>query len=1282
MKKLLLPILSLIIIISSPKSVFAVQCGINIDPANPGGHPSAAAIAGAQWVRIEYKDCSPQNPPTDSVEIFKQVLQEYKSANINTLVILDYLTYPGAKDDPEGFAQRTTFIDQELGDLIDAYEIWNEPDLTGTFLSEQEFADIVNAVAPTLSGNIILGGFASGDLSYFERTISQITTNYTAIGVHPYGRQIGGFPAGGFGEMSTLINQYKSAGKPIWITEIGINTSDEAVAAQYMERVYSRNIGADVIIWFAWSDAMVPPFGITTESQSPKLSYDVFFTACGSSSPQTSGSVPAISPPGGQACGGGGATPEGPPEPFDLDKYLCSQTTGNKDEFHSLRPYPASACLDEVSETALFCGNDLITKDTLQGVPQPKDRGGDCIIEDTPEHPFDSNWRPGSYIRCTFDFENLKTPVRIDLSDSEFPIAGNTELVPNSTNPIDQFTSGLTSFAQRMTEYVSWYLNGVVFRAEEPPVDEMVDEYASILNRQPEVEQPSPTTTPTPTAGGKILAIGDSITAGQIYPSWACYLREYLDESFSFVGGFTATNPEEKCGDDGIAVEAIPGWTTQLMLAQINGWSALAPDIAIIHLGTNDVDDDYITPELTRSFLSTMINALKQANPNVRIYLSQIIPFRTSNPPKLTEINNQIASLAGDNVSIVDMYNTFKNSPEFSELYRIEGGGFDSAHPGKLGAQVMAGVFAQAVLGGSTQPGEETPEKQLANQLVGRDPLVNFSGPLRKLLPKELQIEFKKNEEARIGEERHNQIVSCGPLNNPRPCYTNELSLIHRLRPVSRRENSEAFQYIPYSSTEDRIGESLLHTDEGILQFVDDEGNSYLTSIQPLEGQEGQGVEISSVKFIEIDENPDDYRTRDELYFAHTQENVELANILQGTFAPQGEPGFSGGLGYQTIEEIEILENAGEIPQRCEIVDTRSNPGDDLYGEEDFNREGVIRGDLTFDAKYSCEYAINGEKYDQCRDDGGSEDDCMWEQLEKSPPCEKPAIVAMTVFTKTPKAEEMWERFVGGSFSIFKRMFPQVGPGAPVEEIEDLPGVTTANYTSGAEQTLAGDPQGSRPGSSAQLFFPHLGSIYDYFLQGIQKALNPLTTAVAIGPGLPSTSPAPSECTVCIDLSEQKARRSTPFVNQMAARYNVPAGFLDAIWAIETGKGLSNTNCPCVDNDACGPMAITKTAYDYVVSPSESLDRCDLQDAMEIAARTLLHKKYCTLLSTQYCANFLDNPENPVPGGFVGVDELKIAGRYYGVDSCQPDQHTQSRTGWGPGCSYCDAVEDYINGCQ
>jgi hypothetical protein len=78
--------------------------------------------------------------------------------------------------------------------------------------------------------------------------------------------------------MSTLFDRYLAFGKPLWVTEIGVNTPDEGFQADYLENVYvlARDRYRDrvkVVFWFCWSDGMVPPFGILRSNGEQKPAY-------------------------------------------------------------------------------------------------------------------------------------------------------------------------------------------------------------------------------------------------------------------------------------------------------------------------------------------------------------------------------------------------------------------------------------------------------------------------------------------------------------------------------------------------------------------------------------------------------------------------------------------------------------------------------------------------------------------------------------------------------------------------------------------------------------------------------------------------------------------------------------------------------------------------------------------------------------------------------------------------------------------------------------------------
>jgi len=226
------------------------------------------------------------------------------------------------------------------------------------------------------------------------------------------------------------------------------------------------------------------------------------------------------------------------------------------------------------------------------------------------------------------------------------------------------------------------------------------------------------------------------------------------------------------------------------------------------------------------------------------------------------------------------------------------------------------------------------------------------------------------------------------------------------------------FPYIPFSSTEDRVG----------LVELDSLG------VQPV----SKDVTITNVSI-------EDWSPA-ELYFAHMQEVSELAEILQQTFVPK-DGNMTGG-------------STGVSPGgACDLVNVRTNEGDDLFA-------GEIGGILSYDAEFSCDFDRNA-----------TESACI-----------KKAIVSLSVLTKTPLADDVWSRTVAGPTAIFKRIFPKVGPEGAILRILDIPAATKVTYT-GAD--FAGNPGNQRSGESAELYFPHVGGVSEYFLKGIQTILRP-----------------------------------------------------------------------------------------------------------------------------------------------------------------------------------------------
>lgn len=71
-----------------------------------------------------------------------------------------------------------------------------------------------------------------------------------------------------------------------------------------------------------------------------------------------------------------------------------------------------------------------------------------------------------------------------------------------------------------------------------------------------------------------------------------------------------------------------------------------------------------------------------------------------------------------------------------------------------------------------------------------------------------------------------------------------------------------------------------------------------------------------------------------------------------------------------------------------------------------------------------------------------------------------------------------------------------IATAAKGEHFLDDPGAAILKYTAtgsgpGTIEAIAGAPDGNRPGDQAEVYFPHLGGIYDYFLKDMQTMLQP-----------------------------------------------------------------------------------------------------------------------------------------------------------------------------------------------
>jgi len=366
--------------------------------------------------------------------------------------------------------------------------------------------------------------------------------------------------------------------------------------------------------------------------------------------------------------------------------------------------------------------------------------------------------------------------------------------------------------------------------------------------------------------------------------------------------------------------------------------------------------------------------------------------------------------------------------------------------------------------------------------------IIDFSGPVNKLLPQKILKEARVKTITEASESRHNQIVGCVRAGQIVECYPNRIGT-HPVRlsdwkkhlppneedydnfkdywitykrwrgescltlpiigvsvcldnPLKPNYWGNLFANIPLSSTEDRVG--LVETT--------------IVGVQPV----SDDIQITNISFSN--------QTPAELFFAHTEEVTDLAKLLQSTFASSD----SDWVGSVT---------AGVSPTKsCDLTNIRTNPGDDLFA-------GEISGTLAYSAEFSCDF--DSEAF--------TEVDALG--------CNKDVMASLSLITETPNVNEAWSRLVAGPSGIFKRIFPKVGEGGAILGILDIPGATNVTY-SGDGLIYAGNPGNERSGESAELYFPHVGGISEYFLKGIQTILRPKGFGEQIISGEPGTFPS------------------------------------------------------------------------------------------------------------------------------------------------------------------------------
>ena len=252
-RRLLLP--ALLALCALPATATAVEPGIVLGANTTVSDVDKTAETGARWVRI-FVDWS----VFDEQDLANR-LDRFERRGINTLVVVSYkpgnvapvnaskITPPS---DPAAYGAFIEHLGKRFGSVIDAYEMWNEPDDNIHFaggprpelyvpLLQQGY----NAVQRTdPDATVVTGGMVGNDFEFLEAIYKLGGKGYfDAVGVHTdlacesdppefqYRDEqghIGRYVFTGYREVAATMADHGEH-KPIWMTEMGWPTPGDGV---------------------------------------------------------------------------------------------------------------------------------------------------------------------------------------------------------------------------------------------------------------------------------------------------------------------------------------------------------------------------------------------------------------------------------------------------------------------------------------------------------------------------------------------------------------------------------------------------------------------------------------------------------------------------------------------------------------------------------------------------------------------------------------------------------------------------------------------------------------------------------------------------------------------------------------------------------------------------------------------------------------------------------------------------------------------------------------------
>lgn len=247
----------------------ALETGVQIPDSNTLPRLSSAPFK-FSWVKFQYSWRGAKDQPVDTW------VKEAKQAGYKVLVSVAKKP-SGVPTGEAGYAQFQAFmqdLSSRLGSNVDAYEIWNEPNLQDEWrdwgeINPQEYLKLLrvgvlgvragNANAKTISAALAPLSGDYDDIKYFSELLSAGLTNINGLdGIGWHSNVTANIPPQndsleGFQRVKTALK----TPKPVWITEFGWDRGragiDSATQIKYITDAFEVGNSLDVQTMIVWN---------------------------------------------------------------------------------------------------------------------------------------------------------------------------------------------------------------------------------------------------------------------------------------------------------------------------------------------------------------------------------------------------------------------------------------------------------------------------------------------------------------------------------------------------------------------------------------------------------------------------------------------------------------------------------------------------------------------------------------------------------------------------------------------------------------------------------------------------------------------------------------------------------------------------------------------------------------------------------------------------------------------------------------------------------------------